>query len=270
MRRIGLHPGVYGTSIGLLITGGLAVLSATPTQLGIFWVGIGAITLGILLLIWGLKIDGEHWWARFLPAARGIGGGPRYASTLSRFEAISALKKKSPHLLIFGNYEVPFRQLAWRVAFESEWAARYDASNAHALVRHENDPLALTEFKWQRDLKDEIKRQLGDLGSKGVRQDFQKKPSNFADFIPKAFWQRADFEIQHLLTTQISTIAYVPRDVVYRDIVFDQQDIDRVWPKRKAQDIKSRPSPFVKLASACMVQAEFNASYSERMWGNYA
>ena len=67
MRRIGLHPGVYGTSIGLFITGGLAVLSATPVQSGILWLGEAAIALGVLLLTWGVKIDGEHWWKRFWP-----------------------------------------------------------------------------------------------------------------------------------------------------------------------------------------------------------
>jgi hypothetical protein len=267
MPRIGLHPGVYGTSIGLLITGGLAVLSATPVQPGIFWLGVGAIALAILLLIWGLKIDGEHWWARFLPAAS---RRPHDASTPSRFAALSALQKKSPHLLIFGNYEVPFRELAWRVAFESDWAARYDASDAYALVRQDNDPRALTEYKWQRDLKDEIKRHLGELRSKGVRQGFKEKPSNYADYIPKAFWQRADFEVQHLLTTQTATIAFIPSEAVYREIVFDRSDMDKIWSKRKAKDMKRNPSPFVELASACMEQAEFNAHYSEQSWGNYA
>lgn len=72
MRRIGLHPGVYGTSIGLLITGGLAVLSATPVQSGIFWLGVAAIILGILLLIWGLKIDGGHWWKRLFRSGEAL------------------------------------------------------------------------------------------------------------------------------------------------------------------------------------------------------
>ena len=64
MPRISLHPGVYGTSAGLLITGGLAVISAPPEQTGILLLGQIAIMVGLGLLIWGLKINGGHWWKR--------------------------------------------------------------------------------------------------------------------------------------------------------------------------------------------------------------
>jgi hypothetical protein len=61
--RISLHPGVYVGSIGLWLMGGLAMMGAVlPTQLSSFRLGEVAVAAGILLFIWGIKWDGQHWW----------------------------------------------------------------------------------------------------------------------------------------------------------------------------------------------------------------
>ena len=60
MRRIRLHQGVWTTFLGLV--GGGAV-TLWPSQI---MIGYALIAAAILLAIWGLTIDGEHWWKRIL------------------------------------------------------------------------------------------------------------------------------------------------------------------------------------------------------------
>ena len=58
MRRIRLHQGVWTTFLGLV--GGGAV-TLWPSQI---MIGYALIAAAILLAIWGLTIDGGHWWKR--------------------------------------------------------------------------------------------------------------------------------------------------------------------------------------------------------------
>ena len=61
--RVSLHPGVWIGSLGILLTGGLSVTTAEASQTHALWIGYAAIGFGILLVIWGFKWDGKHWWA---------------------------------------------------------------------------------------------------------------------------------------------------------------------------------------------------------------
>lgn len=64
MRRISFHPGVWVGSLGLIFGGVFAVLSATLTNQRLIEAGWLSIALGLALAIWGIKFDGEHWWAQ--------------------------------------------------------------------------------------------------------------------------------------------------------------------------------------------------------------
>jgi hypothetical protein len=62
--RLGLHPGVWIGTASLWIAGGTAMTSASASQVWLFRVGELAIVMGTLLLIWGIKWNGKHWWDR--------------------------------------------------------------------------------------------------------------------------------------------------------------------------------------------------------------
>lgn len=62
MRRLSLHPGVWAGFAGLCFSGIFSVLSASIQQPGLWLAGWLAILLSALLLIWGVKLDGEHLW----------------------------------------------------------------------------------------------------------------------------------------------------------------------------------------------------------------
>ena len=63
MARISFHPGVWVGSLGLIFGGVFAVLSATLTNHSLINAGWLSIALGVALAMWGIKFDGEHWWA---------------------------------------------------------------------------------------------------------------------------------------------------------------------------------------------------------------
>ena len=74
--RLTLHTGVWIGSVGLWITGGLAMTSATVVQIATFYIGEVAILAGVLLFIWGIKWDGRHWWSGSSPSPRDIPTAP--------------------------------------------------------------------------------------------------------------------------------------------------------------------------------------------------
>lgn len=168
---------------------------------------------------------------------------------------------------LLGTYDMPLRDVARHVAFESVWAIRYDRGNAMALVRGHGE---LTSYKWQRDLKAEMLRKFVDLRSRGTRQEFGEKPDNGPSPIPLDFWQRADFEVVDLLASELATIAFIPEKLVYREVMFDRADIERLWPTRSKAAIKARSSPFVEWVEPYRREADFNASFNESAWGNIA
>ena len=69
MERIRLHPGVWVGALGLIFGGAFAVLSAAESQQALTCAGWLAIAAGAALAIWGVTIDGEHWWKK-LPRLR--------------------------------------------------------------------------------------------------------------------------------------------------------------------------------------------------------
>lgn len=62
--RFSLHTGVWSGSISLILGGVFAVLSAATGQEALALAGWISIVAGVILAAWGVKVDGEHWWAR--------------------------------------------------------------------------------------------------------------------------------------------------------------------------------------------------------------
>lgn len=84
--RITLHPGVWLGTSSFWLTGGVTLSTADADQLFAVRVGYAAIVLGALLLIWGIKWDGRHWWERL------VGSGGRELSPVEnaqRYQQIS-------------------------------------------------------------------------------------------------------------------------------------------------------------------------------------
>jgi len=63
--RISLHPGVWTTGFGLASTGtgGVTMTSAWSIPWMFGW---ASIIVGIGVFVWGIKLDGQHWWRRLL------------------------------------------------------------------------------------------------------------------------------------------------------------------------------------------------------------
>ena len=67
MGRIGLHPGSWLGAISLVFGGLFEVMGAGENQQMLADIGWVAIILGIFVLVWGVTLNGEHWWRKFLP-----------------------------------------------------------------------------------------------------------------------------------------------------------------------------------------------------------
>jgi hypothetical protein len=67
MWNLSLHPGAWTGSISLVFGGVFAVLSAPPQAEALYAAGWLSIASGILLAVWALKFQKEHWW-RKVPA----------------------------------------------------------------------------------------------------------------------------------------------------------------------------------------------------------
>lgn len=172
----------------------------------------------------------------------------------NRWELLSKATK------LMGVFEMPLRDVVRRVAFDSKWAIRWDRTNALALTGQPSAP------KWQLDLKAEVLRQLCTLRSRGTYQEAGDKPHNGVDPIPLDFWQEADFDVVDMLVSDLSGITFIPNKYAYRDVKFDTEDIDRMWPKRGKRALKERPSPFLEWVEPWRDQADFRAAFNERAW----
>lgn len=81
--RIRLHPGVWSIGSSIVLAGGGALTAANTTQTALQFLGYAALALGVGLLVWGITVDGEHWWKR-LPRLRlpGFSRGRMYVGQI--------------------------------------------------------------------------------------------------------------------------------------------------------------------------------------------
>ena len=155
------------------------------------------------------------------------------------------------------------RDVIKHLAFDSQWAADYDSTNANALMR----PNQMSEYKWQVDLSQAFLREAPNLASRGIRQVFGKKPDNGRTDIPNRFWQKAEISVVDMLATDFAGLAYIAGKEVYRDIIFQSADILEKWPKR----LEGRKyTVFKKLIEPFCEGAEHRAAFNESAWGNIA
>lgn len=61
--RIRLHSGAWSNFGSFTLTGAGAVIGATAQQDALQLIGWCGMAFGLCVLVWGVTIDGEHWWA---------------------------------------------------------------------------------------------------------------------------------------------------------------------------------------------------------------
>jgi hypothetical protein len=64
MAKIRLAPGVWTNSAATVLGGAGAVTGATAEQTWLQIIGWAGMVLGLGALLWGVTVDGEHWWKR--------------------------------------------------------------------------------------------------------------------------------------------------------------------------------------------------------------
>lgn len=62
MARIRLHPGVWANFGSFALTGAGAVTGATAAAPLAQYIGWAGMCFGLMILVWGITIDDEHWW----------------------------------------------------------------------------------------------------------------------------------------------------------------------------------------------------------------
>jgi hypothetical protein len=65
--RIGLHSGAWTNFGSFTLAGAGAVIGATTAQRALQSLGWVGMAFGLAILLWGITIDGQHWWRRFWP-----------------------------------------------------------------------------------------------------------------------------------------------------------------------------------------------------------
>jgi|GEM_PF-6026898 len=103
MGKVRLAPGAFGNFAAFVLTGGGAVTGATAEQLWVQAIGWAGMAIGFAYLVWGVTIDGEHWWKQ--------------------------LRRTTP------PQRVTFGELVRRVALESEWGLNYELQGHYGWSR---------------------------------------------------------------------------------------------------------------------------------------
>jgi hypothetical protein len=93
MAKIRLHPGVWTNFAAISLGGGGAVTAASSAQVALQCIGWAGMASGAGLLLWGVTVDGEHWWRRWLP------GGGRPSTEMPPVTLLTA----EPNRLILWN-----------------------------------------------------------------------------------------------------------------------------------------------------------------------
>lgn len=188
--RISLQNGVWTSVLGLAGTGAIMIW---PTQ-----TIIGAMLLGaaLLLAIWGLKIDGRHWWKR-------------------SDQTVTPSKWQPLHLAL--RY----------IALESEWA--YSVTPAPAGKMDKLLERTVSEHLARGEVKARGREMISDMPYRLTAASVLIPP----DFWPTAFFQ-AFGEIvltddERGAASRNGSFLHVPKSA-YREVVLDMADVKRVWP----------------------------------------
>lgn len=87
--RLSLHRGVWANALSLLLGGAGALTAAAATQATLQHIGQTGLAAGLVLFIWGIRIDGVRWWGWL----RGIRAGP--VAYMSVYEAVHYIADES-------------------------------------------------------------------------------------------------------------------------------------------------------------------------------
>jgi hypothetical protein len=194
--RIGFQDGVWTNVGSFVLTGAGAVTGATAEQPLLQYIGWAGMVFGLLLLLWGLKIDGRQWWRRREPSPPG-----------SNWQAL--------HLAL--RY----------IALESEWA--YSVTPAPAGKMDKLLERTVSEHLARGEVKARGREMISDMPYRLTAASVSIPP----DFWPTAFFQ-AFGEIvltddERGAASRNGSFLHVPKSA-YREVVLDMADVKRVWP----------------------------------------
>lgn len=201
---IRLTPGAYGTGVSV-IGGGL--VGAYPDHR---WVGWIFVAIGVLIVLWGITIDGDKWWRKLRP------GG----------ESTQPM--------------IPFRNAVRRLALHSEWGLSYAIPKESWRTWQED-----LKREVLHRLTESPPRAHGIRTAAGEPEDSAPTliPPDFwakADFKPEHMlvdnqtgmvWQKGD-----------------PCPLLYMDVAITRDDVDRLWPALSNRRRAGRVSAFAALA----------------------
>lgn len=109
MARLSLHPGVWSSSLGFVTGGMTAVFSAAESQTPLAIMGWASVGIGVLLGLWGLKLDREHWWRKRRKAPRKLNKterGVRLVESLRKARGSDPLPYLA-HIEFISNAQLP-------------------------------------------------------------------------------------------------------------------------------------------------------------------
>jgi hypothetical protein len=69
-----------------------------------------------------------------------------------------------------------------------------------------------------------------------------------------------------MLVSDIASLVFIPGEVAYRNVKLDENDIERIWPKRGKRSLKERPSPFYEWVGPWREGADYRAAFNEKAW----
>ena len=217
--RLNLHTGVWVGSVGLWITGGLAMTTATLVQIATYRIGEAAVVAGVLLFVWGIKWDGDHWWTLL---ARRV--------------------TRRSELLFASPYMTPHEVTAY-MAEESEWGRKLSAFEEHdpnlsaqwgAPVTEKKNPwlAAWTEFPRHAQHPDSPIKVFG-------TQEMSASP----ELIPPEFWLSNAPTLECCLEAgkparTAPTVFVHGAPKVYGNLWIERAGVTKTWPKRKVKNGK--------------------------------
>jgi len=161
----------------------------------------------------------------------------------------------------FQSEPMSFMELTRRMAFKSIWAVSYSAENERdweaksnwmiALKRHFCAPLASGKIEA--------------FGIKGTKEQADIAHS----FIPKEFWQNADFDIALSLFENEADFASGKvdgEDVFYTQIRFNRRQAQQNWLIRSKRKQHKKPSPFIAWAQGVKSMRDKAVAINQREW----
>lgn len=224
MAKIRLHPGVWTNSAAISLGGGGAVTAASSSQVALQCVGWAGMVAGAGLMMWGVTINGEHWWRR-IPGwlSRNFWWrfrlSPIFDASLSVAQNTSGRGRTGSPSQI--EEWIPLHQALRYLVYDSLWA------------RKQRQPE--TEEAFNQIVYSEFRESLarGDVRARGAKGRAFADDGKPTEEIPVAYWVDG-FVLPHALIA----LGDAKQDAVgnptdkhtYRRVIIHRGNLEAVWP----------------------------------------